>query len=548
MSGSLRFAGDLSPWLVVTVALIAAVAVTWLYLRESRRVVSPYSYLLPGLRASAVALAILILAGPVWHRSQVVGTLGRVVFAVDASQSMAINDTSDADSRPDRLQRALGFLVGEGDRVGWLEDLDESHHVDVYAFSEDDPVMVWTNRDGDEIPAAVSLNAAGERSDLSSAMRLAWPIRDAAETTEENAARSALVLLSDGRDNTGKSPVAAAEQLAENGMSVYAIGMGSEDEPMDIGILDVVRPDTVASDGELAGEIVLSQFGMDNESVNLRIESGGEVVWRETVTVVPASQQKVPFRLEIEPIVQRMAELSPRGVTRSTVVMDLRAMIEPSEGDTSEINNAMPFRVAASTRDRRLLILDGSSRWETRYIRNLFERDPGWVVDTVLFGSGTDMEELKRGDDSGEFPDSEIAIGRYDAIVLGQIPPKQLTRKDLDLIRDYVTRGGGLIALDGRYGRIRELAENQLKDLIPIVYLDEPRLKVTSLRPSRLGMEHPVLNLWGEQGQVAELWESLKSPSSAPRVRAQEWDSTFGILRKLDVLPVLKATTSQHNR
>ena len=524
MSGSLRFAGDVSPWLVLAAALTAAIAVTWFYLRESRQVASPYNYLLPGLRASAVALAILILAGPVWHRSQVVGTLGSVVFAIDASKSMAINDSSGSNSSPNRLQRALGLLVGEGERVGWLEDLDQSHHVDVYAFTENDPVMVWTNRDGDEVPAAVSLTPSGERSDLSSAMRADWPVSGAAtatEATKENVGRSAFVLLSDGRDNTGTSPVDAAQRLSENGTRVYAIGLGSEDEPLDVGIVDVIRPDTVASDGELAGEILLNQFGMKNESVNVRIESGGEVVWRQTVVVGAGSQQRVPFRIEIEPIVQRLSELSPRGVTRSTVVMDLRAMIEPTSGDTSESNNVMPFRVAASTRDRRLLILDGSSRWETRYIRNLFERDPGWVVDTILFGSGTDMEELQRGEESGEFPDSQRVIGQYDAILLGQIPPSQMTAEDLDLIRQYVTRGGGLIVLDGHYGRIQELVENQLKDLIPVIYLDEPRLKVTSLRPTRLGMEHPVLNLWGEQEQVAELWESLKPPTSAPRVQAQ---------------------------
>ena len=52
MIGSIRFAGDLHPVLVFGFALVAAGAVVWLYLRESRDVASPYSYLLPGLRAS----------------------------------------------------------------------------------------------------------------------------------------------------------------------------------------------------------------------------------------------------------------------------------------------------------------------------------------------------------------------------------------------------------------------------------------------------------------------------------------------------------------
>jgi uncharacterized membrane protein len=531
MNGSLRFAGDLSPWLVVAAALGAAILVTWYYLRESRRVESPYSYLLPGLRASAVALAILILAGPVWHRSQVVGTLGRIVFAVDASESMSLSDSSESESNPDRLQRALRLLVGEQDRVGWLEELSQSHEIDVVSFSHQDPVLVWTNRDGDEIPSALPITADGIRSDLSTGVRAVFAVgatdasnaatSDASTSDASTAGRTALVLMSDGRDNDGPSPVDQAERMKAAGINVHAVGLGSEDEPTDIGIVDVIRPETVASDGELAGEILLSQFGMDGQTVNVRIESSGEVVWQQAVTIDATSQQSIPFQMAIEPIVERITGQSPRGVNRSTVVMDLRAMIEPIEQDTATSNNAMPFRVAASTRDRRLLILDGSSRWETRYIRNLFERDPGWSVETILFGPGTDSETLKRGEDSGEFPDSRETMGQYDAIVLGQIPPDQLTETDANLIREYVTRGGGLIVIDGRSDRTRVLAETLLQDLIPVTYLDEPGLSVRTIQPTTMGMDHPVLNLWGDPEQLADFWQGLKAPTTAPRVTAQ---------------------------
>ena len=103
---SLRFAGDLSPLLIAFIAVAAALAVMLLYFRESRQLAMPYSYLLPALRAAAVVLVILILAGPVWHRRQVIGQLGRVVFAVDVSASMSINDSSQTPSSPARMERA----------------------------------------------------------------------------------------------------------------------------------------------------------------------------------------------------------------------------------------------------------------------------------------------------------------------------------------------------------------------------------------------------------------------------------------------------------
>ena len=537
--GSIRFAGDLHPLLVVGVALAAASLVAWLYLRESRTVASPYSFLLPSLRASAVALAILILAAPVWHRKITVGTLGQVIFAVDTSQSMSLNDSAEPESNPSRLDRALNLLTGDTQNQGLLESLSQTHLVDVIAFSAGEPSMVWTSRGEESSPSVIDLSASGLRTDLSSGMSLAHsglaPTHSDAPAIAPRTA--AVVFLTDGRDNIGRSPLDAAEQLKSSGIEVHAIGIGSQDEPIDVGIVDVIRPENVASDGQLAGEVMLKSFGVSNDgsstsNLTVRIESGGKTVWQETVDA-SSNQQSIPFLLDVESILGSLQTDSPRGVRRSTIVMDLRAVVEQVDGDTHAENNTMPFRVAASTRDRRLLILDGSSRWEIRYIRNLFSRDPAWTVDTVLFGAGTDMPVVRRGDQPGELPDTDVAMAAYDAIILGEIPPDQFSTTDADRIRDFVTRGGGLIVIDGRYDRIRVLAQDKLPALIPIRYLGEPPFAVKSIRPNSLGEDHPVLNLWGDKQQRVSFWDNLPAPPLAPMIEAQEgaevWADALGV-------------------
>ena len=47
-------------------------------------------------------------------------------------------------------------------------------------------------------------------------------------------------------------------------------------------------------------------------------------------------------------------------------------------------NNAKPFYVQAVTQPRRVLILDGRPRWETRYLKALFERDERWEVNAIM--------------------------------------------------------------------------------------------------------------------------------------------------------------------
>jgi hypothetical protein len=526
MIASIRFAGDLHPALVIGAALIAAAGVAWLYMRETRTVASPYSFMLPALRASAVALAILILAGPVWHREVTVGTLGQVVFAVDNSQSMSINDSSMPASSPSRLDRASELLIGSSQGSGWLESLAQTHLVDVIAFSSDEPSMIWSSRDAGDVPALLDLEASGQRTDLSAGMAMARGAMSESESSPDAASTAALVLMTDGRDNAGRSPIDSAERLHASGITIHTIGIGSEDEPTDVGIVDVVRPESVASDGQLVGEIILKSVGVTGEGgapgeVSVRIESGSEVVWQKTVSA-SANQQTVPFSLDVDTILDSTQSDAPRGVRRSSVVMDLRAVVEGIAGDTHSQNNAMPFRVAASTRDRRLLILDGSSRWETRYVRNLFSRDPAWSVDTVLFGPGTDMPLVERGDQAGEFPDSHVAMANYDAILLGEIPPEQFDESDAERIIEFVKRGGGLIVIDGRYGRVRSLARDRLGELIPIRYTGAAPLQVESIVPTALGEDHPVLNLWGETEQRRDFWSNLPAPPLAPRIEPQE--------------------------
>ncbi len=536
-TSSLRFAGDFPPILVALAALLGALFVLWVYAKETRGLDLPYSYLLPALRASAVALAILLLAGPVIHRTRVVGTLGRVVFALDASQSMGVTDSSDAETRPLRIERAASKLTGDGQSVGWLESLRQTHLVDVIAFSQGSPSTVWSSTDESETPNSLEVVADGQVTELAAALKTMLGSTESVELgdpADDQGSRAAIVLMTDGRDNSGNSAMLVAEQLKAAGVQVHAIGVGSSDEPDDVGVVSISRPENVASDGRLSGTLVMKQQGLVGDQMKVRIEAGGKTFWEKTIPVTAAAQREIPFELDVEPIVQQMEGDIPRGVRRSSVVMDLKAVVEPLVGDSTQENNQMAFRVAASTRDRRLLILDGSSRWETRYLRNLFGRDPAWQVDTVLFGLGTDMPTLDRGDKRGEFPDSRDAMAVYDAIILGEVPPDQITEQDAFLIREFVTRGGGLIVVDGRYDRIRELARGFLADLVPVRYEQgEAAIEVQTVRPTAMGLDHPVMNLWGDQDELAEFWKELPNPQTASRVQPQEgtevWANSVGV-------------------
>ena len=558
MIGSLRFAGELSPWFGILIAISGGGAVAWLYYRETRDLDSPYRLALPLLRALAVAVVILILTGPIWHRRQVIGTLGKVTFAVDVSQSMSISDSVAAESSPSRLDRASRLLIGDTFQSGWLGSLEETHEVDVIGFGDGEATSLWSSTSGQIVPTTLPLRAEASRTDLSSALssvlrRQPAPDREARDestTNDDPIGRHAVVLVSDGRD-TVRSPVAeVTDRLAEAGIVLHTVGMGSADEPADLGIIDVDHPDNVAADGILSGRILLKQIGLDEHPIRLRIESAGMVVWQKDFDVAAAADGSVPFHIDVDELLNQKRNSRVRGVERTSIILDLNAVIESAEthiasGPTRPLtsvdrvdfvrhNNQFPFRVAASIRNRQLLILDGSSRWEIRYLRNLFGRDPAWDVTSIIFGPGTDTPRLIRGDEEGEFPRTDKAWATYDAVILGEIPPQQLTPNDAYQLREFVTRGGGLILIDGRYDRMRALSEGLIADLIPVRYLDgQSRIDVRSIRPTMIGRDQDALNLTGESSDPTELWELLPSPRSTSRIAvsdgAEVWADAVGV-------------------
>lgn len=576
----LRFTVDWPAWLIFVAAIALGLLTMGLYLRETRTLSSPWSWLLPGMRATAVVLAFLMLAGPTWHRRQLIGTPARVTFAVDRSASMAESDsqvgqaTSDA-SGMTRLRRATDQLFGSSNRPGWIERLSDSHVMEVVVFDQTSKA-VWDSESSARLPtnapepelrydAAVAdwlETADGTATDLSSPLTSALntSLRDSSsqldndkDSDSESVADQVLVLMSDGRDSLQRSDSAAiALKLAQAGWQIHAVGMGSLEEPPDVGIVDVDVPQRVADDGRLAGRIYLKHFGLQGRSVNVQVRSGDSIVWSETVAIESNGKTPVAFDFPVDQLMAKISGGDLRGVDRDSVVLPLTAEVS-MRSDTSlnddagtslsgkTGNDSIDFRVAAASRDRELLILDGSSRWETRYIRNLFSRDPAWRVNTVLFGEGTDQAKVERGEDPGQLPDSSRAWSRYDAVILGEIPPDQWTRQDAEHLSEFVSRGGGLIVIDGRYNRIEQLlatgdstTTNPMAELIPVRFAaDEslaPRVGITAIEPTESGVAHPVMLLDSESKPIAKAWQSLPTPKSIsgaePQFDAEVWAET----------------------
>jgi Ca-activated chloride channel family protein len=176
----------------------------------------------------AIALTFLALASPQYgSRTRILRRRGiDVVVALDFSKSMLARDV-----RPSRIDRAkaevLRFIEGlDGDRVGIVafagETMEFPMTVDYSALG-----LFFRDLGPYDMPVggtAIARALEASRRLLNRAAQHARP--DQSEPEEASSRSRIVILMTDGEDHEG-DPVAVAHQLADEGIRVYTIGIGT---------------------------------------------------------------------------------------------------------------------------------------------------------------------------------------------------------------------------------------------------------------------------------------------------------------------------------
>ena len=222
-------------WAAPALALFVALLVLWSYRRRAGRLrrlatsellprlVPPASARAPWVRAilqfAAVLCAGVAFAGPRWGTEQTLehGSGVDIVLALDASLSMLATD-----ARPNRLERMKEearrlLALSGGDRVGLLAFAGRSYILTPLTVDRGALELFLDNLD----PTVVG--QAG--SSLSRAIRQGTDLLVATQTTSDRA----LIIMSDGEAfEPAEEITAAAAHAAEAGVTVIAVGFGTE--------------------------------------------------------------------------------------------------------------------------------------------------------------------------------------------------------------------------------------------------------------------------------------------------------------------------------
>jgi Ca-activated chloride channel family protein len=243
--------------------------------------------------AALIAL-IVALARPLWGTQVTVKVQEgvEVMIALDVSSSMLAEDI-----KPNRLARAKLTVEELMNRLG-------GNHVGLVIFSGAAFVQFPLTADFDT--ARLFLNAAGPGSISRPGTALAEAIRVALSGFPEQRATSRVILLlTDGEGHEGE-PLVAAQDAAEQGVVIHAIGFGSPDgEPIPVrdpggavvGYKENAQGKTVLS---RLDEITLQQIAGEAGGLYFRASAGGEEIDSivEAIAALETGEQEGQFEVQ----------------------------------------------------------------------------------------------------------------------------------------------------------------------------------------------------------------------------------------------------------
>ena len=328
--------------------------------------------------------------------------------------------------------------------------------------------------------------------------------------------KTAIVLLTDGQHNTGPSPLQTSRVLGSQGVAFYNVSVGASQQASDLAVIGLEHPDLVFQKDKVRGVMIVRDQMLPGKLFAAQISYQGDVLWQKQLVTQNVPERRIEFEFAIDELVTRLGTQFVSDIKQNAVPLAFEASIAPLPEESETDNNSRTMRLAAIVSSYKLLIIDGRSRWETRYLRNVFERDEQWSVNTVIAGPGTDDAALRRADLDGQFPANRDALFNYDMVIFGEVSPELLTPQDLEWLSEFVEiRGGGIVFIDGQRRSLQRLADTSLGSLFPVAWSpDNIASKPVSMQLTDKGASESALNLAVDEPENRRFWTELPPPHS----------------------------------
>ena len=489
---SLVFDRPIPSWVWLFVVVAAVAVAVWSY----RRLALSRTGWTRGVRVAvvvartiAILLLVFLVLGPSVRFERTRVERDRLVVLVDRSRSLGIADAGGGRSRDEELAGTLA----SGETT--LLEIARSKDLEFIGFAGG--VFALPRADGASVLPALG-EATGDRTDLDGALR---------QALERAAGRpvSAVLVLSDGRSAV---PVSSEvfRAFEREGVPVFAMPLGADRPVGDAAIVAASAP--------------AAAFLRDRVPVEVRVERGGFAGALEVRLVDAADGSE---------IARRAVSATPDADGGETIYLDgvgeiagQRAWRVELVGDAPDLvreNDAREVVVEFVDRPIRVLYVEGSSRWEYRYLKNLLVREENVESSVMLLSADRDFAQ-EGNMPIARLPRTAEEFARYDLFVIGDVPSGFFSPDQLAVMRAQVgERGAGLLWIGGERSMPSSWESTPLADLLPFrpPLALEPRAGASLVRPTPAAERLGVLRLSDDEDGWPDAFEDRSL--SWPRLR-----------------------------
>lgn len=461
--GTFVLLGSWPRWVLMAALMATAGLLAWAIWHKRARLTSSMrgrAVVVWALQSALVALMLLLLWEPALSVAALRPQQNIIAVIADDSRSMAIRDGSQS-----RQQEAIKVLDS-----GLLNDLRSRFQIRLYRLG----AGVERIQNTDQLKPVESATQIGK------GLR---QIADEAATLPIGA----VVVLSDGADNSGGVDADTLSALRRRRLPVNTIGLGREHLRNDVELDGFDVPAQALASSRLQAQMTIRQNGFNGRRVQLVLTGGGRVLASRAVVLQDAPQQieNVEFN------------------AGSAGVKNIQAKLAPLPGEENRENNRLTRVLSVNDTKRRILYVEGEPRWEYKFLRRAVEDDPALHIVSML--RTTENKIYRQGIENPNelangFPNKPEDLFDFQGIILGSVEAGFFTATQQELIRQFVDRrGGGALFLGGRSA----LADGGYRvppfsELLPV---NLPQRKNTFQR----GMVAPELTDAGRQSLICRI-------------------------------------------
>ncbi len=424
--------------------VLAGWLVWYVYRREGRS--RPVRIALGIMRGVLLLFLIVLLNRPVLTLGQSRTEPSVLAVMVDDSVSMRVRDAGNGgDGKPRTRLEAITQLLSASDK-SLLKELAKQHEIRMYKFDRDQQPLTAEQ--------LAKITPEGQNTQVLNSVR--------SVLGELQGQRLAgVVILTDGRETPAR-PI--AEQLAvvrDFGVKLYPVAVGSDKSPTNIDVQSVSVQDSAFKGDIVNLKATIRGTGYENGHVVSIVLKD-----RKSGRVLPAPDGKGEQRVTLNGNEPVEAELQFKPEEVGTLDLVVEAVKQAGEVDDED--NVRNAQIAVLDAKLSVLYVDGSPRWEYRYIKNEMIRDK--TVDISCLLTSADPSFAQEGDKPiRRFPESIEEMMDYDVVLFGDVDPRQFSDAQLQLVSDFVAkRGGGFGMIAGPRWSPQSYKNTAIEPILPV--------------------------------------------------------------------------------